>query len=161
MVILLGLVSPKGAFGQQGWLFSISGCVPDHYTTQNALYVTGGAAVEFGAGKTGYARWYCSLGNVNVTARTFKSLFVYYRDPDGMGTKSQIVVRLRRWSFGTGAVQTLTTFDSNTKSMTGFAGVWHQFSQTGDLSVYSYFIEILMMGVDQTVSPRVYGVNLF
>lgn len=91
----------------------------------------------------------------------WNTLYVTFKDPDGTGTATQVVSRLKRASRATGTTTTIATLSSNS-----YAGVAVQEQGVGlstawDFHDYVYFVETYMYRASgSTADVRFYGVAL-
>jgi hypothetical protein len=120
--------------------------------------------VYFKSGKSGSIYLRCNITNPNDdgTNPYWDYLGVTYKDPDGTGTATRVVVYVKRVSKTTGSTSTLATFDSNTVNVPSTNYSWICFdTEVGDFSLYYYFLEaMLYRPTNSTKDVRVYGFDL-
>lgn len=90
-------------------------------------------------------------------------LIVGYKDPDGISTKAQVLVSLRKVSRATQGETTIATFNSNTSNnVVANEDVAHfKFNENPDFQNNAYYVEINLIRTDVTVAtPIVYTVRL-
>lgn len=91
----------------------------------------------------------------------WNSLVVGYKDPDGISTKAQVSVSLRKVSRATQGETTIATFNSNTSNNVAANEDVKQFNHAFDFKNNEYYVEINLIRADTTVaSPIAYSVRL-
>jgi hypothetical protein len=105
------------------WMSNGGGCVPEDSAIANDLYwtVTGGMRVKFRPSKTGTTRLVCPVTTPDITDAN--TLYLYYQDPDGVGTTYRVQASLRSVRFSDGAYSTLCTANSNSDDSTAMWSV--------------------------------------
>lgn len=89
-----------------------------------------------------------------------------YRDPDGTGADSRVVLRLKSTNVYTGGVTTLLTFDSNTQPSTdyGFETVSLVDCSSPlpafDFTFKSYWFEVEMTRASEPARPGIAGISI-
>ncbi len=90
-------------------------------------------------------------------------LNLLYRDPDGNGIKSKIMIALKRVHKSTGQVEELESFNSNNSDY-GLPGDIKkgsvQILEKVDLAKYYYYVQITMQRSTNTLTPEVFGYSL-
>jgi hypothetical protein len=91
----------------------------------------------------------------------WNTLIVGYKDPDGIGAKTQVSASLRKVSRATLGESTIATFNSNLSANVAANEDIKQFTHTFDFQNNDYYVEINLIRQDVTVTtPVAYSVRL-
>jgi hypothetical protein len=153
--LMLGVTStavlfaaPQAAMAEPGWSSVGAGCVPTGQTSATHVNFNSAGRTSFRDPNVGEIILTCPITHPLQIGGDAAALTVAYRDPDGVGTTSRVVVALRRMNQQTGAVDTIASFDSNTSNATGFAVdgtvIGRCFSNSIDQNTFYYYVQINM-----------------
>jgi hypothetical protein len=134
----------------------MAGCVPTDATIQADRYRTGGHGVFIKG--SGTARFLCAIP---ITGGEWKSVDVYYKDPDGTGPDYEVKAFLKVSNFGSTVGNSLCGVSSNAKAGSEYTSMRCEFSEFSPSSSKWYWVEIQIFrrtGLTQEI--EVLGVNI-
>jgi hypothetical protein len=134
----------------------LAGCVPTDATVVADRYRTGGHGVFIKG--SGTARFTCA---VPITGGTWRSVDIYYKDPDGTGSNYEVKAFLKAANLGSAAGPAVCGVSSNAKSTSGYTSMRCEFSDFSPSASKWYWLDVqLFRRTGFTEEIEVLGVNI-
>ena len=134
----------------------VAGCVPTDATVVATRYRTGGHGVFIKG--SGTARFTCAIP---ITGGTWRSVDVYYKDPDGIGSNYEVKAFLKVANFGSTVGTSVCGVSSNSRSTSGYTSMRCEFSDFSPSASKWYWIDVqLFRNTGFTEEMEVLGVNV-